>query len=278
MIPPSSRALTRHSLTLRFTLTLSGPYIPSIRESAPPLQLRSGGTLRTYTTMEMYLFFHFLASCAYANLQPWYLTTFAVAEQLYDALLTWQSVGSIQVTTTSLDFFQQFSPSIVTGTYSTTSSQYMQLTSAIKTFADGFVEIAANYTPSDGGLSEQYDKSTGAPVSAADLTWSYASVLTAGASRASVEPASWGASGLTVPAVCLPNPGPQVSVTFNVNATTQFGGTCARIFWRCTDRWRGDPENIFVTGSVDALQNWSPDTALAMSSANYPIWSSTSHI
>lgn len=164
----------------------------------------------------------------YVNLQPWYLATFAVAEQLYDALLTWQSSGSIQVTTTSLDFFQQFSPSIATGTYSSTSSQYTLLTSAIKTFADGFVEIAATYTPSDGGLSEQYNKSTGAPVSAVDLTWSYASVLTAGASRAGVEPASWGASDLTVPAQCVPNPGPQVSVTFNVQATTQFGGMRAK--------------------------------------------------
>jgi hypothetical protein len=229
MLPPSSRAQTRHYLTLRFTLTLSGRYIPSIRESALPLQSRSDGTLRTSTTMEMYLFFRCPSSCTYANLQPWYLTTFAVAEQLYDALLTWQSVGSIEVTTTSLDFFQQFSTSIATGTYSSTDPQYTQLTSAIKTFADGFVEIAANYTPSNGGLSEQYDKSTGAPVSAVDLTWSYASVLTAGASRAGVEPASWGASGLTVPTQCLPNPGPQVSVAFNVNATTQFGGTCARL-------------------------------------------------
>jgi len=32
-------------------------------------------------------------------------------------------------------------------------------------------------------------------------------------------------------------------------------------------------ENIFLTGSVDALQNWSPDKALALSSANYPTWS-----
>jgi glucoamylase len=131
------------------------------------------------------------------------------------------------VTTTSLAFFQQFSPSIATGTYSSTTPEYTQFTSAIKAFADGFVEIAANYTPSDGGLAEQYDKSTGLPLSAADLTWSYASVLTAGSSRAGVVPAGWGASGLTVPAKCASNPGPQVSVTFNVQATTQWGGTCA---------------------------------------------------
>ncbi|KAH9080399.1 glucoamylase [Lactarius deliciosus] len=194
----------------------------------------------------------------YFNGNPWYLSTFAVAEQLYDGLLTWQSVGSIQVTTTSLAFFRQFSPSIATGTYTSTSPQYTQLTSAIKTFADGFVEIAAKYTPSNGGLAEQYDKSTGAPLSAADLTWNYASVLTAGASRAGVKPTSWGASGLTAPAKCVPNPGPQVSVTFNVQATTQFGGT-----------------TYYVVGSVDALQNWSPDTALPLSATNYPTWSLT---
>ncbi|KAN0127410.1 glucoamylase [Lactarius tabidus] len=193
----------------------------------------------------------------YYDGNPWYLSTFAVAEQLYDALLTWKSLGSIQVTTTSLAFFQQFSPSIATGTYSSTTPEYKKFASAIKTFADGFVEIAANYTPSDGGLAEQFDKGTGSPLSAADLTWSYASVLTAGNSRAGVVPASWGASGLTVPAQCASNPGPQVSVTFNVQATTQWG------------------EHIYLAGSVDALQNWSPNSALPLSAANYPTWSIT---
>lgn len=31
-----------------------------------------------------------------------------------------------------------------------------------------------------------------------------------------------------------------------------------------------------MTGSLDALTNWSPDNALALSSANYPTWSSAS--
>ena len=35
-------------------------------------------------------------------------------------------------------------------------------------------------------------------------------------------------------------------------------------------------ENIYITGCVDALQNWSPDNALLLSSANYPTWSSAS--
>ena len=128
------------------------------------------------------------------------------------------------MTSTSLDFFRQFSTSIVIGSYPSNSRQYRELTSAIKSFADGFVEIAAKYTPSDGGLAEQFDKKTGKPLSAADLTWSYASVLTAYSAYAGVNRASWGAKNLKVPSKCLPPP--QVNVTFNVNATTVFGRTC----------------------------------------------------
>jgi glucoamylase len=189
----------------------------------------------------------------YYSGNPWYLSTFAVAEQLYDALLTWDFAGAVNVTSTSLDFFRQFESSISTGTYPSDSSEYSKLTSAIKSFADGFVEIAAKYTPSAGGLAEQFDKVSGLPLSAADLTWSYASVMTAASAYAGVTPASWGAEGLIVPSKCVPPP--QVIVSFNVNATTVFG------------------ENIFLAGSVDTLKDWSPDNAILLDPAKYPIWS-----
>ena len=165
-----------------------------------------------------------------APLQPWYLSTFAVAEQLYDALLTWESLNSLNVTNTSLHFFSQFIPNIKPRTYSSHNIEYWRLIRAIRAFADGFVQIAARYTPPGGGLSEQFDKKTGLPRSAADLTWSYASVLTANDSHAGIKPASWGAKGLVVPSVCIPNPGPKVNATFNVRAFTTFGGTC--MLWR----------------------------------------------
>ncbi|KAH7914250.1 glycoside hydrolase family 15 protein [Hygrophoropsis aurantiaca] len=193
----------------------------------------------------------------YQGGNPWYLATFAVAEQLYDALAVWANQGSIAVTDISLAFFQQFDSSIAAGTYSSSTSTYTTLSTAIKTFADGFVSVDATYTPSNGGLAEQYSRTNGTPVSAVDLTWSYASALTVFARRAGEFPASWGASGLTVSSVCEPNSGPTVSVTFNVNATTTYG------------------QNIYLTGSVSALTDWSTTSALAMSSANYPIWSVT---
>ena len=162
----------------------------------------------------------------YYNGNPWYLATFAVAEQLYDSLIVWNSQGSLTVTSTSLPFFQQFLSSVTAGTYTSSSSTFQTLASAIKTFADGFVAINAKYTPSNGGLSEQYDKSSGTPTSAADLTWSYASALTAFAARSGFASPGWGAQGLTVPSTCSGNAGSTVAVTFNVQATTVLGGKC----------------------------------------------------
>jgi len=192
----------------------------------------------------------------YFNGNPWYLTTAAVAEQLYDALIVWKQQGSITVTSTSLAFFTQFSSSITAGTYTSSTTTFTSLIDNIQSFADGFLAINAKYTPSNGGLSEQFDKNTGAPLSAADLTWSYASALTVIAARQGIVPTSWGASGLVIPSTCSPFAGPTVQVTFNVAATTQFG------------------ENIFLTGSINALQNWSTSTALPLSDSN-AIWSIT---
>ncbi|KIM75770.1 carbohydrate-binding module family 20 protein [Piloderma croceum F 1598] len=190
----------------------------------------------------------------YQGGNPWYLATLAVAEQLYDALYVWNAEGFLNITPTSLPFFQVFSSSADVGTYASTTSIYINLTTAIKSYADDFVQIVAKYTPSGGGLAEQYSKSDGTPLSAVDLTWSYASAITAFQARNGTVPASWGASGLIVPSECLSN---IVAVTFNVQATTVFG------------------ENIYIVGSVNALENWSPYNALLLSAANYPTWSIT---
>ncbi|PPQ92630.1 hypothetical protein CVT25_007709 [Psilocybe cyanescens] len=201
---------------------------------------------------------------SYFGGNPWYLTTAAVAEQLYDALIVWKKQGSLNVTSVSLPFFQQFSSSVAVGTYASTTTTFTTLTTSVQNFAEGTLAVIAKYTPSNGGLSEQYIKTSGVPTSATDLTWSYASMLTAFASRSGVVPEAWGASGLVASASCggatggggSPSAG-TVQVTFNVQATTVFG------------------ENIYLTGSVDALQNWSPDNAMILSAANYPTWSIT---
>jgi len=69
----------------------------------------------------------------YAGLtSPWYLTTLAVSEQLYDALIIWEQQGSINVTTVSQPFFANLSPGIAVGTYASSSATFTDLTAAVK--------------------------------------------------------------------------------------------------------------------------------------------------
>ena len=140
---------------------------------------------------------------SYYNGNPWYLNTLAAAELLYDALYVWNQQGSITVTSTSLSFFKDFLPSVTAGTYNSGSSTYTTLYDAIQTYADGYVNVVVTYAQSNGSLSEQFSRSTGAPLSAYDLTWSYAAFLTAIARRAGIVPSSWNApAGDTVPGSC----------------------------------------------------------------------------
>ncbi|KAJ5126576.1 glycosyl hydrolase family 15 [Penicillium atrosanguineum] len=139
----------------------------------------------------------------YQGGNPWYLTTLAAAEQLYDALYQWKKQGSLAITQTSLPFFQDLVPSATLGNYSSSSSTYSSITSAVKTYADGFYSIVQQYTPNNGSLAEQFSRDTGTALSAGDLTWSYAAFLTAAARRSEIVPPSWGASKANkVPSQC----------------------------------------------------------------------------
>jgi len=44
---------------------------------------------------------------------------------------------------------------------------------------EAFLETILDVIPADGAMAEQFSKDDGSPVSANDLSWSYASVLTA---------------------------------------------------------------------------------------------------
>jgi glucoamylase len=77
-------------------------------------------------------------------------------------------------------------------------------------------------------LAEQYNRADGTPLSAADLTWSYAAVLTMFDARARTTTESWGAADLTLPSTCPTGgggTGGTSTVTFRVTATTVWGGT-----------------------------------------------------
>lgn len=134
---------------------------------------------------------------------PWYLSNLAAAEQLYDAIYTWNRLGSVTVNSVSLAFFRDLVPSIATGTYSSSTSTFTSIINAVKIYADGYVNIVAQYAEADGSLAEQFSRSNGSPLSAADLTWSYAAFLTMAARRQAIVPYPWIVQTATnVPGAC----------------------------------------------------------------------------
>jgi glucoamylase len=232
----------------------------------------------------------------YYNGNPWYLATLAAAEQLYDALYVWQKQGYIEVTDISSAFFKNLSPGIEPGTYEGGSETFQTLVQSVSSYADDFVNVVAKYTPQNGALAEQFSKDDGSPLSARDLTWSYASFLSASDRRAGIVPPSWANEDANnVPGTCTggsargsyesatatafpPNQTPkdgtptetttpgcptatEVAVTFRVKIETQFGDT------------------IKLAGEAEDLGLWDPANAVPLDASEYtssdPVWKTT---
>ncbi|KAK2044146.1 family 15 glycosyl hydrolase [Colletotrichum somersetense] len=215
----------------------------------------------------------------YFDGNPWYLITIGAAEFLYDAVAQWNAQGQIKVDATSRPFFADLYPSVKEGTYqksSNVSGTYASITGAVKAYADSFVEVAQKYTPGNGSLAEQFNKTTGNPLSARDLTWSYASFITMAERRAGLYPPSWVPTSSKVPATCIsssttglyvpavaagaPNVTRSctVAVSFLVNATTYYG------------------EEVYVLGNTAELGSWNVENAQPMTASGYtaerPLW------
>ena len=247
---------------------------------------------------------------SYFGGNPWYLNTLAAAEQLYDALFTWNRQGSITITSVSLSFFRDIYSSAAVGTYASSSATYSSLYSAVKAYADGYMNVVATYAQSNGSLSEQFSRSNGQPLSAYDLTWSYAAFLTAAARRAGVVPYSWGEpAASSVPSFCsatsaigtystaptsafptsqtpvngVPPPTTTVAPTTTVTGPTSTTTSCtlatsiAVTFNELATTVFG--QSIKIVGDVATLGSWNTANAIALSASGYtssnPLWSMT---
>ncbi|KAI4600542.1 glycoside hydrolase 15 protein [Pestalotiopsis sp. 9143b] len=285
--PCSDRALSNHKL-----------FVDSFRSI---YTINSGKAAGTAAACGRY------AEDSYYNGNPWYLNTLAAAEQLYNALYVWNQQGSITITSTSLNFFKDLSSSAAVGTYASGSSTYTTLYDAVLAYADGFVNNVATYAASNGSLSEQYDRNTGTPLSARDLTWSYAALLTAAARRAGVVPGSWAeanALATSVPGSCFATsvggsysaatpasfpagqtPSGGSGTTSTTKPTTTATTTKTSTSTSTTTSACATATNIAVTfsvlktttygdtvkvvGSVSALGSWAPASAIALSASAY---------
>ncbi|KAM0720925.1 hypothetical protein Q7P37_003210 [Cladosporium fusiforme] len=218
----------------------------------------------------------------YMGGNPWYLGAFAAAEMLFQAVFQWRQAEVINITAMSYDFFKDVYPSAKIGSHAATSPEFQDIIGAVTLYADTYMANAQKYTPTDGALAEQYSRNDGTPVSARDLTWSYAAFLTAYNARKGIMPASWGASSAVVPSVCskasaqgpcstakntawpsnTPAPPCQTptftTLMFNVRRPTVYG------------------QRVFLSGSVPQLGAWDTSKALPLSAGKYtekqPVW------
>ncbi|ESZ97354.1 glycoside hydrolase family 15 protein [Sclerotinia borealis F-4128] len=162
------------------------------------------------------------AEDVYQGGNPWYICTYAAAEQLYDALWTYDSIKSITVTDISQPFFTDLVPGVEKGTFASDSTQYTDIVKAMQDYADGFVAIAEKYTPQDGALAEQFSRENGTALSAVDLTWSYASFLTMQRAREGRFGSSWGAASALAKGVPDKCEGGGVKGTFSKPSVSAF--------------------------------------------------------
>ncbi|KAI8632130.1 carbohydrate-binding module family 20 protein [Xylariaceae sp. FL1651] len=220
----------------------------------------------------------------YFNGNPWYLITAGAAEYLYDAVAQWKAQRSLTIDTISLPFFQDIYPAAHAKTYMPSGkfSEFSRILKAVTDYADSFVAVIEQYTPANGSLAEQFNKASPfKPLSARDLTWSYAAFVSMAERRAGQYSPSWvpaegtisvprqcqsgSTKGVYAPATAAGAPNTTATCTsnvrFEVNATTYYG------------------ENLLVGGNTTDLGAWDFNNAWPLDATNYtaqrPLWTAT---
>lgn len=123
---------------------------------------------------------------------PWYLTTLAFAELNYRLAGLLQKNSEFKITLTNQSFLLaawqncgRTNPAdLPVGLILTSSLPATRtLVNALVRRGDQFMARVRKHTPADGSLAEQFNRNNGYALSARDLTWSYASFLTATSAR-----------------------------------------------------------------------------------------------
>lgn len=111
---------------------------------------------------------------------PWVLTTAAFAELNYRIAREINTAGKLRVTALNAPFFKDIGFDAETGdVIQKGSPRFRELLKKLKDEGDSYLKRIRVHGYASGSLSEQIDKTTGHMMSASDLTWNYASVLTA---------------------------------------------------------------------------------------------------
>ncbi|KAG8999196.1 hypothetical protein FRB94_006385 [Tulasnella sp. JGI-2019a] len=117
---------------------------------------------------------------------PWYLTTLSVTHVLSRAIAYYKlTPAEIFVTSTSLPFWSQFDTTVMENEpVPVRSKKWWKLMDELEAWAEGYWEVIRRYQGEDWQLSEQFNRDTGIPQGAENLTWSYAAFYLASIDRA----------------------------------------------------------------------------------------------
>lgn len=119
---------------------------------------------------------------------PWYLSNSAFAEYFFTAAKDFQDKGSITISNLTAPFWKFYGSGVdaTERTITKDSEDFSKLIQAMIGWGDAYLRVVKYYSGDDGHYSEQFDKDTGVQRGAKDLTWSYASILTAAIARSKV--------------------------------------------------------------------------------------------
>ncbi len=115
---------------------------------------------------------------------PWFLATNAYAELYYRCAKTWEQQGSIRVTRARAALFHQTGnlsslQANVGEVISRDDPRFQVVLDGLRETGDTYLRRSRFHADAHGAMSEQFNRDTGYMQSAAELTWSHASVLTA---------------------------------------------------------------------------------------------------
>ncbi|KAL1610638.1 glycoside hydrolase 15 protein [Paraconiothyrium brasiliense] len=217
----------------------------------------------------------------------WYPPTLAAAELLYASLYAYTKFGSITIGDTSLPFWTPIYAPARTGLFRNNASDpsevstYNALYTAMKSYADGFVEVVLSSLPKNGSLSEQFSKVDGKPLGARHFSWSYGAWLSMMDRREGRVPASWNALGAShVPSNCSTG---GVKGSYSPANDTQWPTFPCKAVEKVQVTFNvlrvvGEGEGVFVYGSVLELGKWDERNMVRMDGERYdakrlPLWS-----
>ena len=119
---------------------------------------------------------------------PWFLTTAALAELMYSAAISYDAANQILITAHNEAFFADLALANVTlrrgDSIKRGDTRFLGILLALLQGGDEYLARIHLHAANSGDLTEQFDRYTGFERGARDLSWSYASVLSAAKARA----------------------------------------------------------------------------------------------